>query len=248
MNAANLIGNAMAALPATSNTVQTSVSGAATASAAGATHLSASLSGTGQGSVSLVSGLANGSTHANLLVHLSGSPANQTFDVSIGGSVVGSITTNAHGNGILHLNSSLNNADQLLAVLPTLGTDASVSIGVSGQTPILTGTLQAAVNAGASGSAATSGVSGALHAVSTLENTVIPKLNSIIDKLESRATNAVDHLTTVTDKLDTVANGIVDRVDNLAAAAVDKLFNVADHSAILSEVFSLLPSDVTSIV
>src|SRR4051794_11664061 len=89
MNAANLIGNAMAALPATSNTVQTSVSGAATASAAGATHLSASLSGTGQGSVSLVSGLANGSTHANLLVHLSGSPANQTFDVSIGGSVVG---------------------------------------------------------------------------------------------------------------------------------------------------------------
>jgi hypothetical protein len=253
MNAANLLANAVTALPATSNTVQTTVSGAATASAANAAHLTASLSGSGQGTVNLVSGLSNGSARANFLVHVSGAPANQTFDVSVGGTVVGSISTNAHGNGTLHLNSALNNAAQVLTVLPTLGADASVSIGVSGQTPLLTGTLQAAANAGASVSGvsvsgATSGISGALGAASNLENTVIPKLNSVIDKVDSLAANAVDNLMTVTDKLDNVANRLVDRVDNLVAAVVDKVFSAVDSSALLGNVRSLLPSDLTNLI
>src|SRR4051812_18813014 len=105
MNAANLIGNALAAMPATSSTVQTSTSGSgaanlssnlnqtsagvnaggstagsvnagvgalnAGANVAGSTHSSAALSGTGQGIVNLVNGLANGGTHANFVVHVS---------------------------------------------------------------------------------------------------------------------------------------------------------------------------------
>src|SRR5436305_1906788 len=98
MNAANLLANALAAMPATSSTVQTAgtAAGAINTNAAavsagqnvsGSTHLTAPLSGTGQGLLNLVSGSANGSTRANFLVHLTGAPANQTFDVSLGGNV-----------------------------------------------------------------------------------------------------------------------------------------------------------------
>ena len=63
----------------------------------------------------------------------------EDIHVSIDGNVIGSVSTNAQGNGLLHINSSLNNADKLLNLLPTIGANASASVGVSGQTPILTG-------------------------------------------------------------------------------------------------------------
>src|SRR3954470_7787281 len=83
MMASNLIGNAMAAMPAASNAVQASgitagaVNGAGAATSAvqnvaGATRLGGTLTGTGQGNVNLVSSTNDGSTAANLLVHVSG--------------------------------------------------------------------------------------------------------------------------------------------------------------------------------
>lgn len=278
MNAANLIGNALAAMPAGSNTVQTSTSGSGSGNGsvagsnlqssvngsingslhsglanvsagqnvAGATRLSGSLSGTGQGAVNLVSRMANGTTGANFLVRVSGAPANQTFDVSLGGNVVGSISTNAQGNGILHLNSALGNADQLLAALPGIGANAGVSIGVSGQTPILSGTLQAGANVGLGLNA--SNLTGALGGVTNLENQVLSRLDSVISNLDARVNNAVDKVVAVTDKVDGIANQLVGRVDTLAAAVVDKVFGLTDSSGLLGSVGSLLPNDVTHLV
>jgi len=162
MMAANLIGSGMAgmaAAPAAVGSVQTSGSTAGSAGAGGvaagatqnvdgATHLTGLLSGTGQGVVNLVSRVVHGTPSANLAVHISGAPVNATLDVSIGGTVVGSIVTNAQGSGVLHLNSVLGNADQLLGVLNGLSANASVTVGVAGQTPILSGTLQVGGHAG----------------------------------------------------------------------------------------------------
>jgi hypothetical protein len=260
MNAANLIGSAMAAVPATSDAAQASVSGsaagasanagagAAAQTAAGATHLSANLSGTGQGTVNLVSKSVNGNGHANFVLHVSGAPANQPLDVSIGGNVVGSISTDAAGNGLLHLNSALHNADDLLNALGNLGANANISVGVSGQTPILTGTLQAAANLGLDTSGITSTVSGVVHAASNLENAVISKVNSIVNNLDSHAGSAVNSLLSVTDKLDNVANRLVGKADNLTAAVVDKVFGNPEVSNLLGIVDSLVPVDLTGVV
>jgi len=261
MNAANLIGNAMAAAPAASSTVQTATAAtgsvnagaaAANANVAGSTHMTAALSGTGAGTLKLVSGMANGSANANLMVHLTGAPANQTFDVSVGGNVIGSISTNANGAGVLHLNSALHNADALLAALPTLGADAAVTVGVSGQTPILTGTLQAAANAGASVGANLGNVSavvdGALAKVTNLEDTVFSTVNSLVDKVDARVDHTVDSLLGVTNNLESAVDRLVGRVDNLTASLVDKVFSTVDNSALLGRIDSLLPIDLSGIV
>jgi len=245
MNAADLVGGMLDAMPAGSNTVQTagtaagSVDGSAGApgqNVNGASHLSGALSGTGQGTLNLVSG-NNG--RANLVLRVSGAPAGQTLDVSIDGNVVGSLSTNARGNGILHLNGALNNAGALLDLLPSITANSSVSVGVSGQTPILTGTLQSAVN-GNVGVGATSAVNGVLNGVANLGN-VTTNLNSIVNNLNSQAGNAVGNLLSTVNRIDNVANQLVGKVENLTAATVDKLFGDTAVSDLLDQVYGLVP-------
>jgi len=254
MMAANLIGSGMAAMHGAASAVQASGStagstgaGAAAAGAtqnvSGATHLSGLLSGTGQGIVNLVSRTVNGVTSANLGVHVAGAPANATLDVSIGGNVVGSLSTNAEGNGVLHLNSALGNADQLVAALGNLSANASVSIGVAGQAPILTGTLQAGLHAGGNGSSVSDTVAGLTQAINTLENGVISKLNSLIGSLESNAGNASAALGAVTNRINNIVDRLAGIVGNLTPSAVDSALGSIDVSSIVGGVYGLMPSD-----
>jgi len=202
MNAADLMGGMLGSVAGTSDTVHAAGASAGSGSAAadvtagqnpnGAAHLSGALSGSGQGMLNLVSGSAHGSARTNLVLHVSGAPANGTFDVSIGGNVVGSISTNVNGSGVLHLSSALHNADQLLAILPTITADTNVSIGVSGATPILTGALQAASNAGVGGLNASSVLNGSVQSASNLIQGV--NVAGIVDSAEHLTASAVDSL------------------------------------------------------
>jgi hypothetical protein len=253
MMAANLIGSGMAAMHGAASSVHVSgntagsmgagtVTSGATQTVSGATHLSGLLSGTGQGIVNLVSRTVNGLTSANLGVHVTGAPANATLDVSIGGNVVGSLSTNAHGNGVLHLNTALGNADQLLAALNNLSADATVSIGVAGQTPILTGTL----HAGANGGSVSDTVAGLTQAINTLENSVISKLNSIIGSLDSNAGNGGAALGAVTDRINNIVDRLAGIVGRLTPSAVDSALGSMDVSSIVGGVYGLVPSDANS--
>jgi len=202
MNAADLVGGMLGSAAGLSDTVHAAGASAGSGSAAAdvaaapnansATHLSGALSGSGQGTVNLVSGMAHGSARTNLVLHVSGAPANGTFDVSVGGNVVGSLSTNANGNGILHLSSALHNADQLLAVLPTITADTNVSIGLSGATPILTGSLQAASNAAVGVLNANSVLNGAVQAGSNLGHG--DNAAGIVGSAEHLTATAVDSL------------------------------------------------------
>jgi len=257
MMAANLIGSGMAgmaAAPVAVSSVQTSGSTAGSAgaggvtpgasqNASGATHLSGLLSGTGQGIVNLVSRVVNGATSANLGVHISGAPANATLDVSVGGTVVGSISTNAHGSGVLHLNSALGNADQLLGVLNNLSANASVTVGVAGQTPILSGTLQVGGHAGTNGGSVSDTVAGLTQAIMTLENGVISKLNSIIGNLDSTTGNVGSALGAVTNRINNIANRLAGIVGSLTPSAVDSALGDMDLSGILGDVYRFVPND-----
>jgi len=257
MMAANLIGSGMAAMPAHAGAVQTSGSTAGSAATAGATggaaqnapgttHLTGLLSGTGQGIINLVSKLVDGSTSAKLAVHVSGAPANATLDVSIGGSVVGSISTNAHGSGSLHLNSAHGNADQLLGVLNNLSANADVSIGVAGQVPILTGTLQVDGHAGASGGSVADTVAGLTQALNTLENGVISKLNSIIANLDGATGNGGAALGAFTNRINHIVDRLAGIVGGLTPSAVDSALGNMDAPSILGNVYGFVPNDGTS--
>jgi len=259
MNAADLVGGLLAASPTGSTTVQTAspIAGSVNTSAttvdagqnvAGTSHLTASLSGAGQGALNLVSLPATGSARANLVLHISGAPASQTFDVSIDGNVIGSVSTNAQGNGVLHINSSLNNADKLLGVLPTIGANASVSVGVSGQTPILTGALQTAANVNAGVSDVTSALTGTLPSATNLGNVVTSKLNSVVGNVDSQTHSVVDGLLATVGRLDNVANRLVGRVENLTAATVDELLGNSEVSGLLDEIQGLVPINVRSLI
>jgi len=259
MMAANLIGSGMAgmaAAPVAANSVQTSgstagaaaagaVTGSANQSASGVTHLSGLLSGTGQGIVNLVSKVVNGATSANLSVHVSGAPVNATLDVSIGGSVVGSISTNAQGSGVLHLNSALGNADQLLSVLSGLSANANVTIGVAGQTPILSGTLQVGGHGGLNGGSVSDTVAGLTQAINTLENGVISKLNSIIDNLNGDTGNVGSALAGVTNRINHIVDRLASIVGRLTPSAVDSVLGNMDVSSILGDAYRFVPTDVT---
>jgi len=157
--------------------------------------------------------------------------------------VVGSISTNAHGNGILHLNSALDNASELLSALPGISAGATVSVGVAGQAPILTGTLQAGVNLGTGGVGTSQIISGLTQAVSTLQNSVIPQLNSIVDNLTAHGGNVSGALGNVINRVDGIVNRLAGIVGSLTPSAVDTALGNMDLSGILGDLYGLVPND-----
>ncbi len=82
---------------------------------------------------------ADGTTTEILRVHLKGADASTTFDVSIDGTSVGSITTNANGDGFLILSSNPKSASvgQLPAGL-TVTSSSTMSIGTTISGPFST--------------------------------------------------------------------------------------------------------------
>jgi hypothetical protein len=86
---------------------------------------------------------ADGTTVEILRVHLTGTDASSTFDVIVDGTSVGSITTDANGNGYLILSSDpkTSNVGQLPSGI-TSPTNITITNSVSGTT--ITGTFSAA--------------------------------------------------------------------------------------------------------
>jgi len=249
MMTADLGSGMLGAVSASPNTVQTSAAAAGQSDAA-TSHLTAQLSGSGKGSLNLTSGSAN----TNLMLHVSGAPAGQTFDLSIDGNVIGIVTTNTHGNGILHLNSALNNADAPLDLLPSIAADAHVSVGISGEAPILTGTLQTPAHVGIDAHGVTDaqgvagGLSGTLGTTSDLENALITRMNSFVDHLDSHTESAVENLLATVDKVENVAGRVVGRVEGLTAATVDKLFDNPDVSGLLADLRGFVPVEAGGLI
>ena len=103
-------------------------------------------SGSATGSVFYSTGTVNGTTETLFKVSVTGAAADTTLDVSVGGTIVGQITTDANGAGTLVLSSNPDgsNEQSLPANFPTsVTTGTAVTVGtLSGSlaTPTQTGT------------------------------------------------------------------------------------------------------------
>jgi hypothetical protein len=105
-------------------------------------NFSAELTGTGEGTASVETESDNGSTETDFDVKITGAPASQTFQVTVGSTVVGSITTDAQGAGKLKLASNPDDGEEALPTdFPTVDGTTTISVGIAGETPILTGTF-----------------------------------------------------------------------------------------------------------
>ena len=101
-----------------------------------ATNLTNSITGA-TANVVYKSGMEHGVANTELNVHVSKQAANITLDVMVGGVTVGSIATDANGNGQLELESNADNAHDLSlpANFPTVAAGTKVQFGAD------TGTL-----------------------------------------------------------------------------------------------------------
>ncbi len=107
-------------------------------------EFSATLTGTGDGTASVETDTEHASTKTDFVVKVSGAPASQTFQVTVDSTVVGNLTTDTQGAGKLKLSSDPDDDEQALpADFPTVSDGTTVSVGLAGQTPILTGTFAA---------------------------------------------------------------------------------------------------------
>jgi hypothetical protein len=101
-------------------------------------------SGTAVGTATFSTSTSHGTTKTALAVSVLGATANSSLDVSVGGVTVGTITTNASGNGSLVLSSNPKGSQQALpSNFPT-----SVAAGTSVGVDTLSGTLAAATSSG----------------------------------------------------------------------------------------------------
>jgi len=112
------------------------------------THLTASLSDPNNagatGSISLQTGLVQGVNQTTFAVNVSGAAANSTLNVNVGGTTVGTLTTDANGTGSLVLSSNPTGTEQALPTnFPTsIAGGTTVSVGT------LSGTLATQFNNG----------------------------------------------------------------------------------------------------
>jgi hypothetical protein len=102
-------------------------------------------SGTAVGTATYWTGTVNGTTETELKVSISGATASTTFDVAIGGVVVGQITTDSTGAGklVLSSNPDSSNEQSLPADFPT-----SVTAGTAVTVGTLSGSLATPTNTG----------------------------------------------------------------------------------------------------
>jgi hypothetical protein len=99
-------------------------------------------SGTATGSATYSTGTVDGTTTTRFAVSISGAAADTTFDVSLAGTVVGQITTDANGAGKLVLSSNPSSSEQALpSNFPTsVAAGAAVTVGtLSGSLATSTG-------------------------------------------------------------------------------------------------------------
>jgi hypothetical protein len=114
---------------------------------ANGTVLVAQLTGTGTtatSSVQFTQDTVNGTTYTSFSVHVSGAPASDTLSVSIGGVVVGQITTDANGNGTLCLSSNPQGKQSALPTTFPTNVASGTAVSVTDANGLsLTGTLAA---------------------------------------------------------------------------------------------------------
>jgi len=112
------------------------------------THLTATLSDPNNtaatGSISLQTGLVQGVNQTTFAVNVNGATANSTLNVNVGGTTVGTLTTDANGAGSLVLSSNPTGTEQALPTnFPTsIAGGTTVSVGT------LSGTLATQFNNG----------------------------------------------------------------------------------------------------
>ncbi|HVU86018.1 MAG TPA: hypothetical protein VHD36_01775 [Pirellulales bacterium] len=101
-------------------------------------------SGTATGTATYSTGTYDGTTETRFTVSISGATANTTYDVAVGGTDVGTITTDANGAGKLVLSSNPDSNEQSLpANFPTTVTSGTaVTVGT------LSGSLATPTNSG----------------------------------------------------------------------------------------------------
>ncbi len=146
----------------------------------GEMKFTAALTGTGEGTASVKTDTDDGSAKTDFKLEITGAPASQTFDVTVGTTVVGTVTTDAQGAGKLKLSSDPDDDEQVLPTdFPTVDATTSISVGVTGQTPILTGTF--AVSSELNSSAA-------LHVESASSSQTSAPAGLLADESESLAT------------------------------------------------------------
>jgi hypothetical protein len=103
-------------------------------------------SGTATGAATYSTGTYDGTTVTKFTVSISGATAATTYDVSVGGVDVGTITTDANGAGKLVLSSNPSSTEQALpADFPTVTSGTAVSVGT------LSGSLATPTNSGGCG-------------------------------------------------------------------------------------------------
>lgn len=100
-------------------------------------------SGTATGAATYSTGTYDGTTVTKFTVSISGATAATTYDVSVGGVDVGTITTDANGAGKLVLSSNPTSTEQALpADFPTVTSGTAVTVGT------LSGSLATPTNTG----------------------------------------------------------------------------------------------------
>ncbi len=109
--------------------------------------LTAKLSSTASSATSVVQftqDSLNGSSYILLCVQVSGAPASDTLSITLGGVVIGQLTTDANGNGKLVLSSNPQGSQQALPANFPAGVASGDAVSVTDAASLdLTGTLQA---------------------------------------------------------------------------------------------------------
>lgn len=178
---------------------------------------------TATGTANYTTSTADGTTAANFAVNVSGAAANTTFDVAVGDTIVGRLTTDDTGAGELLLsNNPTGSEQQLPADFPAdISADAVVTVGT------LTGTLAADTSTGGdTGTEGDSGTDGDTNTGNGCHSSAATSLTSSLTDQSSTATGSASYQT---DN----STGETTFFVSITGAAADSTFDVAiDDTAV----------------